>query len=65
MRGDVGFALRMLAKTPGFAIDGVSAHNFSVYALVLFVLSAAALVASYLPARRAMKIDPMVVLRYE
>jgi ABC-type antimicrobial peptide transport system permease subunit len=46
-------------------IDAVSAHDFSIYALVLFVLSAAAAVASYLSARRAMNVDPIVALRYE
>lgn len=44
---------------------GVSPNDFSIYALVTILLSAAALVATYFPARRAMAVDPMVALRYE
>jgi len=44
---------------------GVGASDFTTYAIVILLLSGAALLASYFPARRAMHVDPMVALRYE
>jgi putative ABC transport system permease protein len=44
---------------------GVGANDIVTYASVVFLLGGAALLASYIPARRAMKVDPMIALRYE
>lgn len=49
----------------GHMLFGVSASDPATLAAVAFILAAVAALAGYIPARRAMRVDPMYALRYE
>ncbi|MBA2623923.1 MAG: ABC transporter permease [Chthoniobacterales bacterium] len=66
----IGLAFGLLASIAATRLlqallYGVGANDFTTYAAVVGLLGGAAVLASYIPARRAMRVDPMVALRYE
>ena len=62
----IGFAGSLaLTRTVKSMLFGVTATDPLTFAAVTLLLVAAALLACYIPARRATRIDPMVAIRYE
>ena len=62
----LGVALALAAtKVLGSQLYGVGTTDTPTFVAVSFLFAVVALAASYIPARRAMKLDPMVALRYE
>jgi ABC-type antimicrobial peptide transport system permease subunit len=62
----IGFGLSWVAtRTIGKLLYGVRPTDTATFAGVAFVLTAVALGACWIPARRASRVDPMLVLREE
>lgn len=62
----IGLGLAILfARSLAGLLFGVTATDVSTFAAVMILLGAVAMLATWLPARRAARVDPLVALRYE
>jgi putative ABC transport system permease protein len=62
----IGLAIAVpLARLLSRLIYGVSAHDLATFGGTALLLAAVALAACYVPARRAMAVDPIIALRHE
>lgn len=62
----VGLAAALiLTRVMESLLFGVSTRDLETFLIIPLVLAAIAFLSSYIPARRATRVDPMVALRYE
>jgi putative ABC transport system permease protein len=62
----IGLAIALaLTRVMATLLHQVSATDPAIFSFVALLIGLIALLASYLPARRATRVDPMIVLRYE
>jgi predicted permease len=61
-----GFVMSLvLSRVLSAVLIGVGEYDVTTFIVVPLLLATVALVACYIPARRATKVDPLVALRYE
>jgi putative ABC transport system permease protein len=55
----------LLSQSLTGLLFGVSTTDFATFAGVVLLLAAVSMLAMWIPARRAARVDPLVALRYE